>query len=90
MEALGSIVAPPGSNVILALPGLLLLPSARRFATLVVLVAVGSLYFSAHAEDLVHRVAHDGDDIVEDRVRRHDRRREADDVLALEPGEELA
>ena len=29
--------------------------------------------FSARAEDLVHRIAHDGDDDVEDLVRDHDR-----------------
>ena len=44
VKTLGSIVVPPGSNIIVALLGLLLLPIARRFAALVVFVAVGSLY----------------------------------------------
>ena len=44
VKVLGSIVVPPGSNIILALLGLLILPFARRFAALVMFVAVGSLY----------------------------------------------
>lgn len=39
-----SIVIPPGGNILLALLGLLLLPRARRLATIVLLVALGSLY----------------------------------------------
>ena len=44
VEALGSIVVPPGINIVLALLGLLLLHYVRRFRMFVVLVAVGSLY----------------------------------------------
>lgn len=39
-----NIVMPPGGNILLALLGLLLLPRARRLATIVLLVALGSLY----------------------------------------------
>ena len=44
VKVLSSMVVPPGSNIILALLGLLLLPFARRVAAFVVLVAVTSLY----------------------------------------------
>lgn len=44
VKALGSIVLPPGVNVVLALLALALLPSARRLGALVMFVAVGSLY----------------------------------------------
>ena len=44
VKALGSIVVPPGSNIMLALLGLLLRPFARRLAAVVMFVAVGSLY----------------------------------------------
>lgn len=43
-KAFGSIVVPPGANIVLALLALVLLPFARRLAALVVLVAAGSLY----------------------------------------------
>lgn len=44
VKAFGSIVLPPGINVVLALSALALLSSARRLGALVMLVAVGSLY----------------------------------------------
>ena len=44
VKAPGSIVVPPGINIVLALLGLLLLHHVRRFGMFVVLVAVGSLY----------------------------------------------
>lgn len=44
VKAFGSIVLPPGVNVVLALSALALLSSVRRLGVLVTFVAVGSLY----------------------------------------------
>ena len=44
VKTFGSIVSPPGVNVVLALSALALLSSARRLGALVMFVAVGSLY----------------------------------------------
>ena len=44
VQAVESVVTPPGGNVLLALLGLLLLPRARRLAAIALLVALGSLY----------------------------------------------
>ncbi len=44
VKVLGSMVAPPGVVILLALLGFVLFPFARRLAALMVLVAVGSLY----------------------------------------------
>lgn len=44
VQTVERLATPPGGNILLALLGLLLLPRARRLATIVLLVALGSLY----------------------------------------------